>query len=115
MEEKRKCSRVPLKLKLFVNNLFMQNNEVLDNANIDLEVRDISTTGISFFVKSEESKLPLNYYFDTKIIFPDGSYIYTVIKIIRKQKVEQGCVIGCMFVGLADILVQKIINYKNSL
>ena len=111
MREKRKAERLPFKMTLRVESLYKQNNEVIDNIKEDLEVTDISKTGIGF---SSHVEMPLNYYFNANIRLEEEKHFFSVLKIIRKDNDKNGKLIhyGCEFVGLADILSSAVDEYK---
>ncbi len=109
MEERRKFKRYPTHISIRIESLFKQDYDKIDDVNEDIEVVDVSKSGIGF-----ESKhiLPLNYYFNAKIIFDEDKYFYSVLKIIRIIKVEDDAFhYGCEFIGLADILSNSVEEY----
>lgn len=108
MDEKRKNKRMPIKLQLEVNQVFKQDNEIIGNLDAEIEVINISKTGIGFLSNNE---LPLDYYFNSKIEFNKKEFIYCVLKIIRKVQKDQTTEYGCEFVGLAEFLSNKIDDY----
>lgn len=112
MEEKRKFSRLPLKLELTISSLFKQDYELIPGINENIEVKDISKSGIGFTCGQE---LPLNYYFDAKIQLTGDQFFYAVLKIIRTEKAGNGYFVGCEFVGLADILSMRVDLYEKEL
>jgi hypothetical protein len=109
MEERRKYKRLPIKLIIDIDKLFRQDNEIISDINESIEVVDISKRGIGFLCKDE---LPLDYYFNAKIQFDEVRFFYCVIKIIRKEKLEEGYHFGCEFVGLAEFLSKKVDEYE---
>jgi hypothetical protein len=109
MDERRRHRRLPINLEIEVNKLFRQDNEVIDDINAEIEVVDISKTGIGFV---SEAVFPLDYYFNAKIDFDVKKFFYCVIKIIRKVEVEGYLLYGCEFVGLAEFLSDKVDEYE---
>ncbi|MDY2790209.1 MAG: PilZ domain-containing protein [Lachnospiraceae bacterium] len=111
--DKRKAKRLPIKLDLTISDLFCQDNVKASIEEADIEVFDVSTRGIGFY---STSVLPLNFYFNAKIILgePDN-LVYTVVKIVRIQKLENTFVYGCEFVGLPEILHPAFKKYEESL
>lgn len=109
MDERRKHKRIPINLQLEVNQVFKQDNEVIGNLDAEIEVVNISKTGIGF--KSTDD-LPLNYYFNAKIEFDHKEFIRCVLKIVRKFEKEDVFDYGCEFVGLAEYLLSKIEAYE---
>ncbi len=112
MEEKRRHKRLPLKLELTISSLFKQDYEMLDNINESIEVKNISKSGIGFTCSQ---MLPLNYYFDAKIQLTEDKFFYAVLKIVRVQEVDNSYSVGCEFVGLADILSNRVDLYEHDL
>lgn len=106
MNNKRRFKRIPLEIELTISKLFKQDNEQIPDINTIVEVNNISKSGLGFKCSQE---LPLNYYFDAKILLSPNNYFNSVLKIIRIQKeAEDKYYIGCQFVGLADMLSDKI-------
>ncbi|MFZ5351894.1 MAG: PilZ domain-containing protein [Bacillota bacterium] len=112
MVEKRKSNRLPLKLELTISNLFKQDYELISDINQSINVVNISKAGLGFTCSHE---LPLDYYFDAKIQLTDDKFFYAVLKIVRIEKQEDRYFIGCEFVGLADILSQRVEMYETEL
>ncbi|PKM50145.1 MAG: PilZ domain-containing protein [Firmicutes bacterium HGW-Firmicutes-7] len=109
MEERRKHKRLPIFLQLEINKLFKQDNEIIENLEEDIEVINISKTGIGFLSKAQ---FPMEYYFNAKIEFDKTQFFYCVLKIIRKEEVEDAIFYGCEFVGLAEFLSKKVDEYE---
>jgi len=105
MEDKRRFKRIPLKIELTISKLFKQDYEEIPDVNATVEVDNISKSGMGFVSNVE---LPLNYYFDAKILLPNDNYFYSVLKIIRVEKTEEKYYIGSEFVGLSEMLGDKI-------
>ncbi len=103
MEEKRHSKRFHVKMELEISSLFKQDNVKVDNIHAPIEVMDISRNGIGF---QSASVLPSNYYFNSKIQLGDSdSCLYTVVKIVRKQAMEDNIYFyGCEFVGMPSVL-----------
>ncbi len=112
MKEKRKFKRLPINLELAINELFKQDNDIIEQIDVDAHVINISKDGIGF--KSDE-RVPLDYYFDCKIQFDDDDYFYGVLKVIREEEHEEGFFIyGCQFIGLAGFLAEKVDKYEKN-
>ena len=102
MEERRKAKRMPVTLSLDIINLYKQDNVLVSNLHAPIEMVNISKTGIGF---ESESILPLGYYFNANINLNNQDTLRCVVKIIRKQPMEnQKNLYGCEFVGMATIL-----------
>lgn len=111
-DERRKFTRLPVNIKLVIETLYKQDAEILDNINEKIVVTNISKTGIGFECVHE---MPLDYYFNAKIIIDDEKYFFSVLKIIRKAVESKTFIYGCEFVGLADVLSKSIDEYENEI
>jgi len=112
MEERRKHERLPLRLELNISALFKQDYDMIPDINEGIEVKNISKSGIGFVCAHE---LPLGYYFDANIQLSEDKHFYSVLKIIRTEKLEGKYFVGCEFVGLADILSARVDLYEEEL
>lgn len=112
--ERRKHKRFPIELSLTASKLFKQDYVCLDDVNADISLIDISRSGIGF---SSGKVLPLNYYFDTKVILDGQDYFYCVIKIVRVGNIDEDgrYHYGAEFVGLAPFLANKVDEYGKEL
>jgi hypothetical protein len=111
--ERRKHKRLPIELHLEVNSVFKQNHVIINNLEAEIEVFDISKTGLGFYSQAD---LPLEYYFNGKIKLGESSYFYAVVQIVRKFQKEEGKnSYGAEFVGLAPFLASKIDEYERAL
>jgi hypothetical protein len=111
MRERRKSERYPTQITIKIESLYKQDNVEIDNINEDIVVTDVSKTGIGF---SSAHELPLNYYFNAKIVFDEEKFFYSVLKIIRIGQEDKLYHYGCEFVGLADILATTVEEYGES-
>jgi len=112
MVEKRRNNRLPADITLTVEELYKQGNVKIDNVNEEIHVVDISKGGIAFEVDHE---LPLDFYFNSKIKIDHDKSFFSVLKIIRKEKIENGYRYGCEFVGLASVLASFIDDYEEEI
>ena len=112
MLERRKHKRLPIKIDLAINELFRQDNEIIENAKIEAYVVNISRNGIGF---ESKSAIPISYYFDARIDLTDKEFFYCVVKIVRIEDHEEYYIYGCEFVGLAGFLADKIDAYEQKL
>lgn len=112
MKEKRRAQRVPYDAILTIDEVYNQSDVIKEKREISIEVVDISKGGIGFNAKEE---LPLNYYFNAKIDLGNQRQFYSVLRIIRKDKLPQGFVYGCEFTGLADILSLYIDEFEDEI
>jgi len=112
MEERRRHNRFPLKLELTISKLFKQDSEMIPDINENIRIENISKSGIGFVCSRE---LPIDYYFDAKIYLTEDKHFFAVLKILRSKKIKEGYFIGCEFVGLADILSERVDLYGEEL
>jgi len=112
MDERRKAHRLPIDIRLTIESLYKQGNEKIENLQDEIQVVDISKGGLAFEINDE---LPLNYYFNSKIIIDEEKSFFSVLKIIRKIKMENGYHYGCEFVGLANVLSDSIDIYEKEI
>lgn len=109
MDELRRYKRIPIKLSLEVKQLFKQDYEVVPGIDAEIQVTDISRNGIGFLCSS---KLPVGYYFNSRIQLGEGDFFYAVIHIIRCSVLnEKEYSYGTEFVGLAPFLANKVDEY----
>lgn len=104
MYEQRRSKRISVSLELKVSSIFKQDNIWLEELNAEIEVTDISRTGIGF---KSISKLPVGYYFNAKLeLGSKENILYCVVKIIREVITNKDNYImyGCEFVGMPSIL-----------
>jgi len=106
--EKRKFERITVKLDVNLPSIFKQNNIKIENIDQNIEIINISKTGVGFECNCE---LPVGYYFNARIDVSEGKYFYGVLKIVRCEKKQDIYSLGAEFVGLADILSKVI--YEN--
>lgn len=114
MQEKRKYARLPIKLSLEVSNLFKQDGIKIDDLDAEIEVFDISKSGIGFM---STSKLPTDYYFNATIEFENSEeIILSVVKIIYSTAIgSAGFRYGCEFVGLPSMYHHLFDEYATSI
>ncbi|MDO4773092.1 MAG: PilZ domain-containing protein [Bacillota bacterium] len=112
MQEKRRQIRYPANIRLTIESLYKQDNQRIDSINEDIEIVNISRSGIGFTCAED---MPLDYYFNAKIEIIGDKHFYTVVKLIRKDERENGFYYGSEFVGLADVLSIFVEEYGQSL
>lgn len=113
--ERRKYKRLPIELKLEVSEIFKQDNIIRTDMNADIKVYDISKAGIGFISTAD---LPLEYYFNGKIILGEKKrFFYAVVQIVRKSREEKSGAFryGAEFVGLAPFLADKVDEYAKEI
>ncbi|MDM8533870.1 PilZ domain-containing protein [Clostridiaceae bacterium HSG29] len=112
MDERRKTHRLPINIKLTIESLYKQGEEKIENIGDVIQVVDISKGGIAFEVNDD---LPLDFYFNSRIIIDEEKSFFSVLKIIRKIELEKGYHYGCEFVGLANVLSDSIDIYEKEI
>lgn len=114
MDEKRRSKRLPVTIKLHVSSLFKQDNVKVEGLDAPIEVFNISQSGIGF---KSTCNLPLDYYFNARIELgsPD-SCLYTVVKVIRQQRLEDNMYIyGAEFIGMPSVLSYIFDEYEENI
>lgn len=109
MDDRRRHRRLPIHLELEINQIYKQDHVIIEGLKEEIEVINISRTGIGFMSKGD---LPLEYYFNAKIEFDEKQFFYCVLKIIRKEELIENILYGCEFVGLAEFLSKKVDDYE---
>lgn len=112
MNERRRHKRLPITIKLGINELFRQDNDIIADTNIEAYVIDISKDGLGF---ESSSVIPISYYFDARIDFNEKDFFYCVLKIVRIEELGDDYIYGCEFIGLAEFLSDKVDTYEKSL
>ncbi|MDO5293296.1 MAG: PilZ domain-containing protein [bacterium] len=113
LQDRRKDKRLPIELHLEINHMFRQGEEVIDNMDAQIDVINISRSGIGFISKAF---LPIDYYFNARITLSPKEFFFAVIKINRKRQTEESNYLyGAEFVGLAPFLADKIDVYEQGL
>jgi hypothetical protein len=108
MQEKRKCRRheIDLKIKLRrLNGGALEENTDMENA----ELRDLSKSGLGFFCKKE---LEIGSFYDAKITLWTMESMRALFEIVRCQPEGDGYVYGGMFVALSDADAFRIDVYE---
>lgn len=108
MYEQRRSRRMPVNLKLNISSLFKQDNVQVKDLDAEIEVVDISRSGIGFISRSV---LPLDYFFNAKLdlggegkVSGEEQNLFCVVKIIRSRELGDGRInYGCRFVGMSSI------------
>ncbi|SHJ76761.1 PilZ domain-containing protein [Paramaledivibacter caminithermalis] len=112
MEDRRKYKRLPVNIKLKIDSLYKTGDEAIRNIDDEVIVINLSKTGIGFISKVQ---LPIDYYFNAKITIDEAKTFYSVLRIVRNQKINEGFIVGCEFVGLADVLSESIDEYEHEI
>ena len=112
--ERRRHKRFPIELKLTASKLFKQDHVFMDDVNADIELVDISRSGIGFTCGKQ---LPLDFYFDANVILDEKEHFYCVIKIVRVggEQEDGRFYYGAEIVGLAPFLADKVDEYGKAL
>lgn len=112
-QDRRRHKRLPIELNLEINHMFRQGNEVVDHMDAKIEVINISKSGVGFI---SEAVLPLDFFFNARISLSKDEFIFTVVRIVRKnKKIDDTYEYGAEFVGLDSVLADKIDLYERAL
>ncbi|WP_432401973.1 PilZ domain-containing protein [Wukongibacter sp. M2B1] len=112
MEDKRKSKRLPVNISLEIESLYQSGDKTFDGIKDKVTLINVSKTGIGLI---SEIELPIGYYFNAKITIDDEKMFYSVLRIVRNQKINNGFIVGCEFIGLADVLSDSIDEYEKEI
>ena len=108
MEEKRHHKRLELSVRIQLERI--ESEGVTTVKFFDVDVTDISRTGIGFVASQE---LEIGTYYDTKIMIWTKETIDSVVEIVRRENTPDGKYkYGCVFIGLQDTDALKIDIYQ---
>ncbi len=107
--ERRRFKRLPIELRLEVDEIFKQDNIVINHIGASISVFDISKNGIGFM---SEAELPVGYYFRGHINLGDGDFFRVVIQIVRSVTEDDKRIYGAEFIGLAPFLADKVDKFE---
>ncbi len=112
--EKRRSRRVPISMALEISTLFKQDNVKVGNVDAPIEIVNISKTGIGFVT---QSILPVGYYFNARIQMGAAkeSKFYCVVRIVRRENLEDNIMYGCEFIGLAPVFEHIFDEYESTI
>lgn len=104
-KKQRKYQRTTYSVTMKINELYKQDYKQIDDVNADIDVFDISQGGLGFYSKYD---LPKDFYFKANIELSENRKFKAVLKIVRKEVLEDKYEYGCSFVGLATNIAQMI-------
>ncbi len=107
MEEKRKHKRLDLNVSIQLEKL--NEDGVTTYKYMDVEVTDISRSGLGFNAKQE---LEIGTFYDTKIQIWTKEVVDAVIEVVRCSKDGDRYHCGCVFIGMTDTDALKIDIYQ---
>lgn len=103
MDERRKSKRLELDAKLLVKRL--DKDEPFE---LNIDVFDISTTGIGFFC---EEALTIGAVYDADLTLWNKDVIHAFIEIVRITKSDSAFQYGGIFIGMPEMDVKRIEIY----
>ncbi|MCR5848442.1 MAG: PilZ domain-containing protein [Lachnospiraceae bacterium] len=103
MNDRRKSKRIELEAKLFVKRLDKQEAQ-----EINIDVFDISTSGIGF---NCNEALTIGAVYDTDLTLWNKDIIHTFIEIVRISKTDSTFQYGGIFIGMPEMDVKRIEIY----
>lgn len=111
--DRRRYKRLPINLRLSVDEIFKQDYMVMKDINATIDVYDISKSGVGFI---SSSNLPIGYYCTVYIDLGDGDFFRAVIRIVREAPANDNkYAYGAEFVGLAPFLADKLDKYEKKI
>lgn len=104
MEERRKSKRIDLTSKLLVKRL---DSDVRDE--VDVEITDVSKTGIGFCCKT---LLDMGAVYEARLTIWTKEVLHAFIEIVRIQKEGDIYEYGGLFIGMTEMELQRISVYS---
>ena len=101
--ERRKAKRIDLQAKIIVNRL-----DGKDKHEIDVEITDVSTSGIGFICKEFLAKGSI---YDADLTLWNKDVIHCFIEIVRIMKKDDGVHYGGLFIGMPENDAKRIEVY----
>lgn len=106
--ERRKSKRINIDVTIQVKSV-NQNNSADQPTAVDVNVVDISTTGMAF---KSDYQFKLDTYYDANITLENKESIQTIIEVIRAECIDDSIQYGCCFVGITLEQQFKISVYQ---
>lgn len=104
MEERRKAKRTELTSKLLMKRLDNQKTE-----EVDIEVVDVSKSGVGFTCKEP---LAIGAIYEAYLTIWTKEVLHAVLEIVRIEKKEDTIAYGAVFVGLPEMDAFRIQTYQ---
>lgn len=104
MEERRKAKRTELTSKLLMERLDNQKTE-----EVDIEVVDVSKSGVGFTCKEP---LTIGAIYEAYLTIWTKEVLHAVLEIVRIEKKEDTIAYGAVFVGLPEMDAFRIETYQ---
>lgn len=104
MEERRKAKRTELTSKLLMKRLDNQKTE-----EVDIEVVDVSKSGVGFTCKEP---LTIGAIYEAYLTIWTKEVLHAVLEIVRIEKKEDTIAYGAVFVGLPEMNAFRIETYQ---
>ncbi len=104
MEERRKSKRTELRSRLLMKRLGGDEQQ-----EVDIDITDLSKTGIGF--TCNEPLLIGNVY-ETFLTIWTKEVIHAFLEIVRIEKIENGFAYGAFFVGMPELDSSRIEVYQ---
>lgn len=104
MEERRKAKRTELASKLLMKRL-----DSGSTAEVDIEVVDVSRSGVGFTCKEP---LTIGEIYEAYLTIWTKEVLHAVLEIVRIEKKEDTISYGAVFVGLPELDAFRIQTYQ---
>lgn len=110
--EKRADKRIPLSMSISVSDLYKEDVDAIMDIESEIEVTDISPTGIGFISKCI---LPIGYYFIADIeISKELPQIITDVRIIRSRAIDyEHFHYGAQFMSISPHVKSMLEKFDN--
>lgn len=104
MNERRKSKRTPIQSKILIKRLDNGSNQ-----EVDIEVTDISKTGVGFTCKEA---LTISTVYESYLTIWTKEVLHAVLEIVRIVKLEDTIAYGAIFVGMPEMDASRIETYQ---
>ncbi len=105
MEERRKNRRLELTSRLLIKRL----DQETEAREVDIEVIDVSKTGVGFRCGE---MLEIGSVYESFLTIWTKEVLHAFIEIIRMEKKEDGFVYGAIFIGMSETEASRIETYS---
>ncbi len=106
MEEKRKATRLQLESKILLKRLDVPNSE---DTRIDIEVKDVSKTGMGFICNYS---LSVGAVYECELTIWTKEVIHAFVEIVRVVRKQNSFEYGGIFIGMPQADSQRIEIYN---
>lgn len=104
MDDRRKSKRTPIQSKILIKRLDNGSNQ-----EVDIEVTDVSKTGVGFTCKEA---LAISAVYEAYLTIWTKEVLHAVLEIVRIEKLADTIAYGAIFVGMPEMDASRIQAYQ---